>query len=371
MPRSRYPSRHRAAPTVHHPRASLGPSNPSLMKILFIGGSGIISRAATQQTIAAGHDVWLLNRGQHRPVEGAQTIVADMAQPESARAALRGHTWDVVVQWIAFGPEDIRRDLDLFRDNTRQYIFISSASIYQKPPAHYVFTESTPRVNPHWDYSRQKIAAELELEAARAANGFPYTIVRPSLTYGDDQIPLVLNAWQKPWTAIDRLRRGAPLIIPGDGTSVWTITHNSDFARGLIGLFGQRDALGEAFHITSDEALTWNRIFALTAEAAGVTEPRFVHIASDFIIACVPSVEGTLLGDKAVSAVFDNTKLKRLVPGFAAKTNFATGIRRTVAWFEADPARQQIDPELNRRWDKLIASYERGLAQAKADFVQP
>ncbi len=341
------------------------------MKILFIGGSGVISRAVTEQALAAGHELWLLNRGQHRPVVGARTLVADMTDLASARAALHGHTWDVVVQWIAFGPDDIRRDLELFRDTARQYIFISTASVYQKPPAPpYLITESTPRANPHWEYSRKKIAAELVLEEAHRATKFPYTIVRPSLTYGDDQIPLVLNAWQQPWTAIDRMRRGAPLIIPGDGTSLWTITHNTDFAAGLIGLFGQPAALGEAFHITSDEVLTWNQIFALTAEAAGVTAPRFVHIASDFIISCVPAVEGTLLGDKAVSAVFDNSKLKRLVPGFSARTTFATGIRRTLAWFEADPARQQIDAELNRRWDKLIACYGRATAQAKADFTK-
>lgn len=340
------------------------------MKILFLGGSGVISRAVTAQTLAAGHELWLLNRGQHRPVAGARTLVADMTDLTGVRAALRGHTWDVVVQWIAFGPDDIRRDLELFRDTARQYIFISSASVYQKPPAPpYLITESTRRANPHWEYARKKIAAELVLEKAHHATKFPYTIVRPSLTYGDDQIPLVLNAWQQPWTAIDRMRRGAPLIIPGDGTSLWTITHNTDFAAGLIGLFGQAAALGEAFHITSDEVLTWNRIFALTAEAAGVAAPKFVHIASDFIISCVPAVEGTLLGDKAAAAVFDNSKLKRLVPGFSAKTTFATGIRRTLAWFEADPARQQIDAELNRRWDKLIACYDRATTQAKADFA--
>src|SRR4051812_23952132 len=165
------------------------------------------------------------------------------------------------------------------------------------------------------------------------------------------------------------MRRGAPVIIPGDGTSLWTITHNTDFARGLIGLFGQAAAIREAFHITSDEALTWNQIFAFTAEAAGVKAPKFVHIASDFIIACVPAVEGTLLGDKAISAVFDNSKLKRLVPGFAAKTPFAVGIKRTLEWFKADKSRQQVDPELNQRWDKLIAAYERGLAAAKSEFV--
>ena len=338
------------------------------MKILFIGGSGVISRAVTEQTLAAGHELWLLNRGKHRPVDGARNLIADMTDLAGTRAALRGHTWDVVVQWIAFTPEDIRRDVGLFRDNTRQYIFISSASIYQKPLLSSPITEATPRENPHWDYSRKKIACEVELEAEHPS-AFPSTIVRPSLTYGDDQIPLVLNAWQQPWTAIDRMRRGAPLIIPGDGTSLWTITHNSDFARGLIGLFGNPAALGQAFHITSDEALTWNRIFALTADAAGVAAPKFVHIASDFVISCVPAVEGTLLGDKAVSAVFDNSKIKRVVPGFSARTSFATGIRRTIAWFEADPARQQIDAELNHRWDKLISAYERALIQARAEFT--
>lgn len=339
------------------------------MKILFIGGSGVISRAVTQQTLAAGHELWLLNRGQHRPVDGARVLTADMTNVDGVRAALRGHTWDVVVQWIAFKPEDVRRDIELFRGTTRQYFLISSASVYQKPLPHYLITESTPRANPHWEYARLKIACEQELEAAHQATAFPGVIVRPSLTYGDDQIPLVLNAWQKPWTAIDRMRRGAPLIIPGDGTSLWTITHNTDFAAGLIGLFGNPATLGHAFHITSDEALTWNQIFSLTAQAAGVTAPRFVHIPSDFIISCVPAVEGTLLGDKAVSAVFDNSKLKRFVPGFAARTPFATGIRRTLAWFEADPARQQIDAELNARWDKLTAAYEAATAQARAAFL--
>jgi nucleoside-diphosphate-sugar epimerase len=339
------------------------------MKILFLGGSGVISRAATAQTIAAGHELWLLNRGQRRPVDGARTLVADLADLDGVRAALRGHTWDVVVQWIAFAPADIRRDLDLFRDTTRQYIFISSASVYQKPLTHYLITESTPRANPHWEYSRLKIACEQELEAAHQATGFPGVIVRPSLTYGEDQVPLVLNAWAQSWTLIDRMRRGAPVIIPGDGSSLWTITHNTDFAQGLVGLFGNPATLGHAFHITSDEVLTWNQIFQQAAQAAGAAAPRWVHIPSDFIISCVPAVAGTLLGDKAVSAVFDNSKIKRFVPGFTARTNFAAGIRRTIAWFDADPARRQIDAATNQRWDKLVAAYEAGCAQARAQFA--
>jgi len=339
------------------------------MKILFIGGSGVISRAATQLTIAAGHELWLLNRGKRRPIDGVRTLVADLADVEGVRAALRGHTWDVVVQWIAFAPADIRRDLELFRDTAHQYVFISSASVYQKPLAHYLITEATPRTNPHWEYARLKIACEQELEAAHQATGFPGVIVRPSLTYGDDQVPLVLNAWSQSWTAIDRMRRGAPVIIPGDGTSLWTLTHNTDFARGLIGLFGNPATRGQAFHITSDEVLTWNQIFLQAAQAAGVSTPKLVHMPSDFIISCVPEVEGTLLGDKAVSVVFDNAKIKRFVPGFAARTPFASGIRRTMAWFEADPARRQIDEATNERWDRLVTAYESALALARARFA--
>jgi nucleoside-diphosphate-sugar epimerase len=339
------------------------------MKILFIGGSGVISTAVTRQTIAAGHELWLLNRGRRRPIDGARALVADIADPAGVRAALQGHAWDVVVQWIAFAPGDIRRDLELFRGTTRQYFFISSASAYQKPLAHYRITESTPLANPYWEYSRLKIACEQELEAAHRTTGFPGVIVRPSLTYGDEQVPLVLNSWTRSWTAIDRLRRGAPVIIPGDGNSLWTITHNTDFARGLIGLFGHPGAPGQAFHITSDEVLTWNQIFQEAAQAAGAAAARFVHIPSDFIIACVPEVEGSLVGDKAVSAVFDNAKIRRFVPGFSAQTSFADGIRRTIAWFDADPARKLIDEVANQRWDKLAATYETALAQARSRFA--
>ena len=339
------------------------------MKLLVVGGSGVISRAVTHQTLALGHDLWLLNRGQHRPVEGARTITVDITDVEGVRAALRGHTWDVVVQFIAFAPADIRRDIELFRESARQYVFISSASVYQKPLAHWLITESTPRANPYWEYARLKIACERELEAAHQASGFPAVIVRPSLTYGEDYVPLVLNASGKSWTNVDRLRRGAPVIIPGDGTSLWTITHNTDFAAGLIGLFGNAAANGHAFHITSDEVLTWNQIFQQTAAAAGAIAPKYVHMPCDFLVSCVPSVEGTLLGDKAVSAVFDNSKIKRFVPGFTAKTRFADGIRRTIAWFEADPARQQIDAATNERWDRLTTAYARALAEAKATFV--
>jgi nucleoside-diphosphate-sugar epimerase len=204
---------------------------------------------------------------------------------------------------------------------------------------------------------------------AHSEDGFPVTIVRPSLTYGDTQAPLVVNSWERPFTAIARMRAGKKLIVPGDGTSLWTITHNSDFAVGLVGLFGRREAIGEAFSITSDEVLTWDEIYRQTAAAAGV-DVRIVHIASDFIAACMPDMTGTLLGDKSLSAVFDNTKIKRLAPDFATHTPYAEGIRRTVAWFDADPARQQVDAEMDAKWDRLIAAYEQGLAKAVEAFAE-
>jgi nucleoside-diphosphate-sugar epimerase len=338
------------------------------MKVLFIGGTGLISSASTRLAIAQGLDLFLLNRGNHADVPvGATRLVADIRDQEATARALAGHTFDVVVDWIAYTTADIERDLTLFRDNTRQYIFISSASAYQKPLSYHLITESTPLANPFWDYSRNKIACEERLLRAYREQGFPCTIVRPSLTYGDTQIPLVINSWQLPYTAIARMRQGKQLIVPGDGTSLWTITHNSDFAKGLVGLLGHQQALGHAFHITSDEVLTWDQIYTATAAAAGV-EAKIIHIASDFIAACLPGMTGTLIGDKSGSAVFDNSKIKRFVPDFCATTPFARGISRTVAWFEAAPAHQRIDSEADQQWDRLISAYQQGLRNAVESF---
>jgi nucleoside-diphosphate-sugar epimerase len=338
------------------------------MRVLFIGGTGIISSASTRLALARGIELVLLNRGNTADLPpGVTSLVADIRDQEATARALAGQRFDAVVNWIAFTPADIERDLQLFRDTARQYVFISSASAYQKPVSHYRISEDTPLANPFWDYSRNKIACEERLLRAYREEGFPCTIVRPSLTYGDTQIPLVLNSWQQPYTAIARLRQGKPLVIPGDGTSLWTITHNSDFAKGLVGLLGHQQAIGHAFHITSDEVLTWNQVIEAVAAAAGM-EARVVHIASDFIAACLPELTGTLLGDKAVSVVFDNRKIKRFVPDFCATTPFARGIRQTLAWFEADPARQQVDAAADRRWDLLIGAYEQGLLNAQAAF---
>lgn len=334
------------------------------MKVLFIGGTGLISTACTRLAAERGIDVAVMNRGNQADLPpGVTSLVADMRDEAAVARALDNEHFDVVVDWIAFTPEQVERDIALFRGRTGQYIFISSASAYQKPVSHYLITESTPLANPFWEYSRNKIACEERLLRANREEGFPITIVRPSFTYGDTQIPLAVNSWQFPYTAIARMRAGKPLIVPGDGTSLWTMTHNTDFAKGFVGLLGHQQAIGHAFHITSDESLTWDQIYAATAAAAG-TELKIVHIASDFLAACNPDFRGGLIGDKAASVVFDNTKIKRFVPDFCATTPFARGIEQTLAWFEADPARQQTDAATERQWDMLIDAYERGLAGA-------
>ncbi len=336
------------------------------MKVLFIGGTGLISGACTRLALERGMELFLLNRGgKPDAAPGATVLVADAHDEPAAETALAGHRFDAVVDWIAFTPDDVERDLRLFRGRTDQFVLVSSASAYRKPLVDWILREDTPLANPHWDYSRNKIACEERLMRALREEGFPGTIVRPSLTYGDTQVPLAVNSWERPYTAIARARRGAALIVPGDGTSLWTITHNSDFAVGLVGLLGRPQAVGQAFNIMSDEVLTWDEIYRQVALAAGA-EPRVVHIASDFIAACLPGMHGTLLGDKSVSAVFDTTKIRRFVPDFRTATPFAEGIRRTVAWFDADPARQQVDARLDARWDRLIAAYQRGLAGAVA-----
>lgn len=339
------------------------------MKALFIGGTGIISTACAELALQRGIELTLITRGQHqsRLPAGAKTIALDAHDLSAARQKLEGLSFDTVADWIAFTPEDIERDLQLFRGRTRQFIFISSASAYQKPAADYLITESTPLANPFWQYSRDKLACEERLLRAYRDENFPVTIVRPSLTYGDSQLPLVTNTWEKPYTIVDRMLRQQKVVVPGDGTSLWTITHNTDFAKGFVGLMGHRQALGHAFHITSEEALTWDQYYNLTAEALGV-EARIVHIPSEFIAACIPEKTGTLLGDKSRSAIFDNSKIKRFVPDYCATVPFSQGVRRTIAWLQADPARQQIDHAANAMWDKLIDAYEKGLADAVRSF---
>jgi nucleoside-diphosphate-sugar epimerase len=325
------------------------------MRVLFIGGSGFISAAASRLAIARGFELFLLNRGSRSAsLPGAHQLVADIHRADDVRAALQGLEFDVVVDWIAFTPDDIERDLALFRGRVKQYVFISSASAYEKPPAHYLITESTPLRNPFWEYSRGKIACEERLMRANRDDGFPVTIVRPSLTY-DTNLPIAIGG-SGGYTLADRLLTGRPIIVHGDGSSLWVVTHADDFGRGLIGLLGNEEALGEAFHITSDEVLTWNQIYQAIAGALGV-EANIVHIPSDFIARVAPQLAGGLLGDKTWSAVFDNSKIKAFVPGFEATVPFRDGIRRTLAWFAADKGRMRIDGAVNSEMDRILEAY--------------
>ncbi|MEI9948450.1 MAG: NAD-dependent epimerase/dehydratase family protein [Pseudomonadota bacterium] len=334
------------------------------MKVLFVGGTGIISRACAELALARGMDVTLFNRGGRALVVGARSIQGDIHDPAILHL-LRAQRWDAVVDFIAFKSDEIAERQALFGERTGQYVFISSASVYQKPASEYLITESTPLVNPYWDYARDKIACEDALLHAHRESAFPITIVRPSYTYDRTLIPLAVNAWGKTFTAVDRMRRGLPVIVPGDGLTLWTMTHSSDFARGLVGLLGQRAALGHAFHITSDEVLSWNQIYQAVADAAGVDAPKLVHLASEFIATGVPEAAGSLLGDKANCAVFDNSKIKRFVPEYRASKRFCDGIRESIAWFDEDPARQIIDERANARWNALLAANELGLEAAR------
>jgi nucleoside-diphosphate-sugar epimerase len=307
--------------------------------------------------VAQGHELYLLNRGSRTAdLPGSHGLTADVHRPQDVRAALEGLELDVVVDWIAYTPEDIERALALFRGRVGQYVFISSASVYQKPPAHYLVTESTPLSNPYWDYARNKIACEQRLMRAYLDEGFPVTIVRPSMTY-DSNLPIAVGGWGT-YTLADRLTRGRQIIVHGDGSSLWVVTHADDLARGLLGLLGDERALGQAFHITSEEVLTWDQIYRTIAEALGV-EARIVHIPSDYLAGAAPHLAGSLLGDKTWSVVFDNSKIRTVVPGFQATVLLNDGIRRTLAWFAADEKRRTVDPAVDAEMDQILEAYAR------------
>jgi nucleoside-diphosphate-sugar epimerase len=332
------------------------------MKVLFIGGTGNISGACSRQAVQRGIELYHLNRGKAQADIPAvvKTITADIKDKKKVLAALGEMDFDVVVNFIAFTPDDVKQDIEVFTGRTRQYIFISSASVYQKVGGHPVITESTPLYNPYWEYSRDKIACEDLLNDEFRKNGFPVTIVRPSHTY-DTVIPLAIGSWRD-YTIIDRMKKGQEVIIHGDGTSLWTVTHADDFAMAFVGLLGHQQAIGHVFHITSDELLNWNQIYEAVAEAADA-ELHAVHIASDFICEVADTIgwewmRGNLLGDKAVSTIFDNSKIKRFVPGFHATIPFREGIKRTVQWFEADPSRMVIDEGNNRFMDTVLKAYK-------------
>ncbi len=326
------------------------------MRVLFVGGTGNISSACARLALEKGIEITLFSRGlsSRASPPGARVIRGDIRDPRQAALALRGCEFDAVVDWVAYTPAHIKTDIDLFGGHTRQFVFISSASAYQKPPAHYLITEETPLSNPYWQYSRDKIACEVLLERAHQESGFPATMVRPSLTYGETWIPAAIGGHD--YTLIDRMRRGKKIIVHGDGQSLWILTHNTDFAKGLVGLLGRPGTIGEHYHITSDEVLTWDRIYRAIAAAAGV-EPDLIHIPSELINAFDSRIGAGLLGDKACSAVFDNSKIKRAVPEFKATVSFAEGIRKCLDWFEADSARKTVNEETNRLMDNIIDAY--------------
>ena len=322
------------------------------MKVLFIGGTGIISSACSQLAVDRSIELYILNRGQTsmRPApDGAQVLIGDIRQPQTVLDAIGDMAFDAIVDWVAYTPDQVETDLTLFRGRTGQYVYISSASAYHKPVLSLPITESTPLHNPYWAYSRNKTACEERLMRAYREEGFPITIVRPSHTYDQTTWP-----FQGGYTVVDRMRKGLPVVVHGDGTTRWVMTHHRDFAKGFVGLLGHPQALGEAFHITSDEVLTWNQIFRIVGRAAGVSDIDIVHVPSELIHAYDSNWGDGLLGDKAYSVAFDNSKVKRLVPDYVAAIPFYHGAAETVAWFDADPARQVVDEEWNQLLDTII-----------------
>jgi nucleoside-diphosphate-sugar epimerase len=324
------------------------------LRVLFIGGTGVISSACSRVAVEHGFDLFVLNRGRStdRPLPpGVTTLQADVREPRSVRQEIKDLLFDAVVDWVAFTPDQVRTDIELFSGRTGQYVFISSASAYQTPPARVPVTESTPLRNPFWAYSRGKIACEDLLVAAYREQGFPATIVRPSHTYDQTTVP-----FDGQWTVLGRMLAGKPVIVHGDGTSLWTLTHHEDFARAFVPLLAHPRTLGEAIQITSDDVLTWNQIAEALAAALGVSA-RVVHVPSDAIATADPDWGAGLLGDKAHSMIFDNAKVRGLVPGWRAVIPFEQGAREIADWYRADPARQITDARLDAVMDKLAAAW--------------
>ena len=328
------------------------------MRVLFIGGTGIISSACSELALQRGIDLYLLNRGRSlRPAPpGAKILQADIRRPGTVASALGDLTFDSVVDWVAYTPDQVQNDLELFRHCTRQYVFISSASAYQTPPAHLPVQESTPLHNPFWQYSRDKAACEALLNDVGVQEHFPFTIVRPSHTYDCTMLP-----FHGGYTTVARMRAGKPVVVHGDGTSLWTLTHHRDFAVGFVGLLGNPHALGHAFHITSDEWLSWNQIYSIVARAAGV-EPHLVHVPSEVIAAYDPEWGASLLGDKAHSMIFNNRKIHWLVPEFHPAIPFWQGAQEIIAWHDADPSRQVMNPKIDQVHERLVAAIKRSFS---------
>ena len=334
------------------------------MKILFIGGTGTISAAVSRALLAQGHELYLVNRGNNRSrlPQGAISLVADVSNEQRVAELIRGLSFDAVADFIAYVPEHLERDYRLLKGKTKQLVFISSASAYQKPLSDYRISEGTPLANPFWEYSRNKIACEEYLMQRYRSEGFPVTIVRPSHTYSETSVPLGVHGVKGSWQVLKRMLEGKPVIIHGDGTSLWTMTDSRDFARAFIGLLGNIHAIGEAVQITSDETLTWNQIYECIARALNVPL-RAVHVSSEMLAACSRyDFTGGLTGDKANSVVFNNAKLKRLVPGFTATVRFDQGVKRAVDYILAHQECRQPDDEFDAWCDRVVAAVGKAIA---------
>ena len=337
------------------------------MKILLIGGTGTISSAITRQLAEGGHELWLLNRGNRKNEVPANVrqVICDINDEAEVMRQTGAEVFDAVCEFIGFLPSQVERDIRLFTGRTRQYVYISSASAYNKPAASHVITEGTTLANPYWEYSRNKIASEELLMRTYREAGFPVTIVRPSHTYCERGVPVSVHGPKGSWQVLKRMMEGKPVLVQGDGSSLWTLTWNEDFARGFIGLLGNPKAIGEAFQIMSDEQLTWNQVYQSVANALGVTFKPY-YVSSEFLAAVSPKAydfTGNLLGDKSVTVVFDCTKLKRAVPGFCATTRFDEGVRRCVAYLQSHPELQEEDPEFDAWCDRVIEVLEQAKQQ--------
>jgi nucleoside-diphosphate-sugar epimerase len=339
------------------------------MKVLFIGGTGIISSAISKKLLENGCKLYLINRGNRNQTlpPGVKEIKVDINNEEEVAAKISGLEFDVVADFIAFAPAQLERDYRLFKGKTKQFMYISSASAYQKPLSDYRINEGTPLSNPYWEYSRNKIACEEYLMKLYRDEGFPVTIIRPSHTYDERSVPLGVHGNKGSWQVIKRMLQGKPVIIHGDGTSLWTMTHNTDFADGFIGLMGNIHAVGESIQITSDESLTWNQIYTAIANVLGV-KLNAIYVSSSFLDKCSPyDFNGSLIGDKANTVVFDNSKLKRLVPTFVAKKRFDQGIRETIEYVLAHEECQMEDNEFDKWCDKVIVALDRAMEEIKGE----
>jgi nucleoside-diphosphate-sugar epimerase len=334
------------------------------MKALFIGGTGNISTACSILALEKGIELYLFTRGKSPlPFSGTAKIFhGDIRNQRQTADILKDYVFDAVVDFAAFTPAHVAADVELFRRRARQYIFISSAATYQRSPGKLPITEDTPLSNPVWQYASDKIACEERLSHAYLSEGFPVTIVRPSHTYSESWIPAAVGGHD--YTVIERMKRGRKIIVHGDGQSLWVLTHSNDFAKGLIGILGNREFIGESYHITSDEVLTWNQIYETIGRAAGV-QPDLIHIPSAFINRFDAGTGAGLLGEKDFSAVFDNSKIKRAVPEFRASITFAAGMRECIKWFQADEGRKTVDNGRNEMMDRIIEEYQ----HTRADFA--